>query len=610
MGNSFCGYGGTSYVDTQALSRTFVAFVERATTTTTSSTTSTTTTLPQCDSSSYTTCSNAYTFTTSGSKSNMCGIEQYYKISTPQGKKCDVEWKLIPDSQSDYDLYVKWESDCPSRTNYDCSSLLGLGATEVCSKKDFSGTSYALVRRFSGITPYKIEVSITNCVDITTTTTSSTTTSTTTTTSTVTSTTSTSTTTTSTTSTTTTLPQDDPCDNSGTWRKYGIFCCEGDCQSDRSKIRGFCLDKERYQANKDNLELVREGAGENCVRCKNERCCQEIRSLCYDYDPASPTGCFASRAVTRVCGDAGGNTCDFIENIRNQNCVLRESSSKLGPVYCAACQRVTTTTSTTTTSTTSSTTTTVPRTTTTTTTTTTIPPEVCNDRRDNDNDGLVDCADPDCSGKPGPNGVVCCKRNEDCGENEVCLENVCKKWNFVLNLKRGWNMVSIPFKEYEIVYVDQDIVRTVFYYNASGNKYETADLKDAKLKGFWAYSFSNDKKIFVNGKVKFAPWEIQLYANLSRKDTPNLIPIPKEGIHLNSERGDCEITRFYYYNTTENTWYKWNATSGEYLRYNPQSKSYELVKIDNDPFIEEGKSIFLFIKNNCRLGIFIPPTSD
>jgi hypothetical protein len=223
---------------------------------------------------------------------------------------------------------------------------------------------------------------------------------------------------------------------------------------------------------------------------------------------------------------------------------------------------------------------------------------------------LVDCADPDCAGKPEPNGVVCCQRNEDCGENGVCSENVCKKWNFVLNLKRGWNMVSIPFKEYEIVSVDQDIVRTVFYYNASGNKYETVDIRDAKLKGFGAYSFSNDKKIFVNGKVRFAPWEIPLYANLSRKDTPNQIPIPKEGIYLNSEREDCEITRFYYYNTTENTWYKWNATSGEYLRYNPQSKSYELVKIDNDPFIEEGKSIFLFIKNNCRLGIFIPPTSD
>ena len=171
--NGYCGSRFTYYVDTQALSRTFVAFVERATTTTS---TTTTTTIPQCDSSSYTTCSNAYTFTTSGSKSNMCGIEQYYKISTPQGKKCDIEWKLIPDSPSDYDLYVKWDSNCPSTTEYDCRPYLGSGVTEICTKREFSGATYALVKKFGGIGVYKIEVSITNCVDITTTTTTSTTT--------------------------------------------------------------------------------------------------------------------------------------------------------------------------------------------------------------------------------------------------------------------------------------------------------------------------------------------------------------------------------------------------------------------------------------------------
>ena len=275
--NGYCGSRFTYYVDTQALSRTFVAFVERATTTTS---TTTTTTIPQCDSSSYTTCSNAYTFTTSGSKSNMCGIEQYYKISTPQGKKCDIEWKLIPDSPSDYDLYVKWDSNCPSTTEYDCRPYLGSGVTEICTKREFSGATYALVKKFGGIGVYKIEVSITNCVDITTTTISSPTTTTPTSSTTTTPSTKTTPTSTTTPTPTTTLPQDDPCDNSGTWRKYGIYCCEGDCQSDRSKIRGFCLDKERYQANRENLELVREGAAENCVRCKNERCCQEIRSLC------------------------------------------------------------------------------------------------------------------------------------------------------------------------------------------------------------------------------------------------------------------------------------------------------------------------------------------
>jgi alpha-tubulin suppressor-like RCC1 family protein len=138
--------------------------------------------------------------------------------------------------------------------------------------------------------------------------------------------------------TTTTLPQDDPCDNSGTWRKYYPYCCEGgDCRQDLSKVRGFCLDKNRYQTYIQDLELIREGSTENCVKCKNEKCCHEIRGFCYDYDSSSPTGCRSppQGIITRACGDAGGNTCDILSNL--QGCGLRESSSKLGPVYCASC---------------------------------------------------------------------------------------------------------------------------------------------------------------------------------------------------------------------------------------------------------------------------------
>ncbi len=53
-----------------------------------------------------------------------------------------------------------------------------------------------------------------------------------------------------------------------------------------------------------------------------------------------------------------------------------------------------------------------------------MPGEVCDDGFDNDCDGLVDCADPDCAGQTGPNGVTCCQSNSDCtgyGPNNLIL---------------------------------------------------------------------------------------------------------------------------------------------------------------------------------------------
>jgi hypothetical protein len=88
----------------------------------------------------------------------MCGSYQYYKISTPFDKKCDIAWTVTPDSDSDYDLYVKWSTTCPSISDYDCRPFKTTGQTESYSKTSFSGTAYALVGKYSGSGSYTISV--------------------------------------------------------------------------------------------------------------------------------------------------------------------------------------------------------------------------------------------------------------------------------------------------------------------------------------------------------------------------------------------------------------------------------------------------------------------
>jgi hypothetical protein len=102
-----------------------------------------------CDSKSYALCNLAFDFgSSSGTKSNMCGSEQYYKVSTPAGQKCDVIWSISSDTPGAYYLYVKWENSCPSTNDFDCSAFTRFGRQKAsCSLSEFSGTSYAVVKR-------------------------------------------------------------------------------------------------------------------------------------------------------------------------------------------------------------------------------------------------------------------------------------------------------------------------------------------------------------------------------------------------------------------------------------------------------------------------------
>jgi hypothetical protein len=78
----------------------------------------------------------------------MCGWEQYYKVSTPAGQKCDVIWSISSDIHGSYYLYVKWEDSCPSANDFDCATFTRFERQKAsCFLSELSGTSYAVVKR-------------------------------------------------------------------------------------------------------------------------------------------------------------------------------------------------------------------------------------------------------------------------------------------------------------------------------------------------------------------------------------------------------------------------------------------------------------------------------
>lgn len=127
-----------------------------------SSTTSTT----SCDSSSYSSSSSVYDFGSTGStKSNMCGDDQYFKFTISSGQTCDLLWTLQPDSNSDYDLYTKWNDSAVTRNVYSDRATNSKGQQDILTKKQATvGTYYIVVHKESSTTgSYSISPSLSNC---------------------------------------------------------------------------------------------------------------------------------------------------------------------------------------------------------------------------------------------------------------------------------------------------------------------------------------------------------------------------------------------------------------------------------------------------------------
>jgi len=141
---------------------------------------STTATTPSttCNSTSYTTYNTVYDFGVAGGTwSNLCGNEQYFKLTVPQNQICDLKWTLRPDYSSDYDLYVRWGARSLGRTAYEDRSVNGRGLTDELTKTRLaSGSYYAMAyKEQSSVGPYSITASLLNCETLTPTTTQPTT---------------------------------------------------------------------------------------------------------------------------------------------------------------------------------------------------------------------------------------------------------------------------------------------------------------------------------------------------------------------------------------------------------------------------------------------------
>ena len=234
----------------------------------------------------------------------------------------------------------------------------------------------------------------------------------------------------------------------------------------------------------------------------------------------------------------------------------------------------------------------------------------CSDRRDNDCDGKIDCQDDSCCSYPECWGKGVCSYPQSQAQKAVraagySVPEVTGKEKYVLRLKKGWNMVAIPYKKYRIAEKSDKVYSVIYSWDPAAEKFKTDKIEKGKTLAFsstWIYSFVDGGTVVIEGEEKFTKRDISLNALSTKIDTPNQLGVP-ENIHLISERGNCEITRFYYWSPEEGTWYKWNATTKMLLRYNFDTKMYENVGEDPDPLLSAGSAVYIYVKHPCSLGM-------
>jgi len=173
---------------------------------------------------------------------------------------------------------------------------------------------------------------------------------------------------------------------------------------------------------------------------------------------------------------------------------------------------------------------------------------------------------------------------------------------FDVNLKYGWNMVSFPFTDAKIEYLQSNcyfLYPYAFYLNSSTKKYEKFSLKtDTNLGGIGLFIFTyDDCTLKISGSNKFRPSEIELKKGL------NHIAIPYNGIDLGYLSG-CRINEVRYLNSTDGNLYKWESYWGTpiiYSKYNITTKKWEKIGEFKSFPLPTGINILIDVSDNCKL---------